>query len=781
VTLAECAGDDAIESKSLGGGTVKLKPLLPIFFLSAIGFYVELWNVRFVGTVVGELAYYSNLLLLSGILGFCAGLLMKPRPRSALFRGFVEVGVALLALHAAAIFFARGDLTSQESAEFFWFRVANVYPKGNLRDLTLSGFALCVLITLSLIPIGRMIAAEFEALKERQIQAYLGNVLGGILGSVIFGAILWVYGAPLALWGGLAALIVALVLSFGGGLFGERASVTVPMAIAAALIFVGVAVQCGVYGSKYMWSPYYRVSLVPNEVQLRSRPSFVSGYNIQSNHFFISGFNTVSFKEMEEIAKAIPEHEVADRTTMNAMLLEQGDFLPFHVARTAGVKKALMLGTCAGNELGHFLEFTPMLEEVTAVEIDPLFVKLGKGYRGYREARRAYDNPKVKLVVGDARQFLQSTNEKYDMIYFAFLDSQTTATNLSRFRLDSFVFTVEAMERMLDRLNPGGILAISFTSAEEWIVARFYENLRAANGGIPPRVMNRLSSESTPGNPKLSPGFIYFATPNFHFPPSALQLGGYEDATAWAEAKTEIHGVMPSYDNWPFLYLKSPQIPTEYAKFMLIFALFGIVVVLLCGGRGAMQGVGVPEWMFALLGFGFFVLEIRTISVSAVAWGVTLYSQAGAMVLFTFCSFLGSALFLKKPHWNVHIFWALLVVSLLGNFVFGVELMAQLSGPVQKLSTFLLAVPMIFSGFLFARYFSQAASPQSALAWNVIGGILGGLAESLSLLIGFRMLVLVALGAYLLAYLLSFGWSGRKASVRTAETAALTPTSEPSY
>jgi hypothetical protein len=524
-------------------------------------------------------------------------------------------------------------------------------------------------------------------------------------------------------------------------------------------------------GAKYLWSPYYRISLVPNEIPLTSRPPLITGYNIQANHFFISGFNTLTYAELERIAAQIPPQEIADRNELARAMSDQGDFIAFHVANNAGVKKALMLGTCAGNELGHFLHFVPSLESVTAVEIDPVFVKLGKGYRGFYEARRAYANPKTRLVVGDARQFLQSTDEKYDMIYFAFLDSQTAATNLSRFRLDSFVFTVEGMERMLQRLHPDGILCISFTSAEGWIAARFYENLREANGGIAPHVVNRLIAGSSANAPQLSPAFIYFASPQKEF--RAPILPGYYDATDSVREHAETQGIVASRDDWPFLYLKSPQIPTEYAKFMLILGLFGIIVILFCSG-GTLGAVGRAEWMFALLGFGFFVLEIRTISVSAVAWGVTLYAQAGAMVLFTFCSFLGSALFLKNPRWNLHLIWALLAASLIGNFVFGVEWMAQLSGPVQKLSTLLLAVPMIFSGFIFARYFSQAASPQRALAWNVAGGILGGLAESLSLLIGYRFLVLVALGGYLLAYLLTLRWRPleRFALLRRSQTAA---------
>jgi hypothetical protein len=59
--------------------------------------------------------------------------------------------------------------------------------------------------------------------------------------------------------------------------------------------------------------------------------------------------------------------------------------------------------------------------------------------------------------------------------------------------------------------------------------------------------------------------------------------------------------------------------------------------------------------------------------------------------------------------------------------------------------------PMFFAGVIFARSFSDAASPDHAFGSNIAGSVVGGLCESSSMLLGFRYLLLVAIGFYVLS------------------------------
>jgi len=64
--------------------------------------------------------------------------------------------------------------------------------------------------------------------------------------------------------------------------------------------------------------------------------------------------------------------------------------------------------------------------------------------------------------------------------------------------------------------------------------------------------------------------------------------------------------------------------------------------------------------------------------------------------------------------------------------------------------------PVFFAGVIFAVSFRNAPHPNLALGSNIAGSVVGGLTESLSMLLGFQYLLLVALGFYLLS-----AWSPR--------------------
>jgi hypothetical protein len=63
-------------------------------------------------------------------------------------------------------------------------------------------------------------------------------------------------------------------------------------------------------------------------------------------------------------------------------------------------------------------------------------------------------------------------------------------------------------------------------------------------------------------------------------------------------------------------------------------------------------------------------------------------------------------------------------------------------------------VPVFFAGVIFATSFRDSRRPDVDLGSNVAGIILGGLSEHLSLVVGFRHLVLVSLGYYCLSLVL---------------------------
>ncbi len=68
---------------------------------------------------------------------------------------------------------------------------------------------------------------------------------------------------------------------------------------------------------------------------------------------------------------------------------------------------------------------------------------------------------KVRVVVAEARGFIRSTDERYDLIQVALLDSFSASAAGVYTLSESYLYTVEAMQEFLRHLNPGGMLAIT--------------------------------------------------------------------------------------------------------------------------------------------------------------------------------------------------------------------------------------------------------------------------------------------------------------------------------
>src|SRR3989442_989559 len=75
------------------------------------------------------------------------------------------------------------------------------------------------------------------------------------------------------------------------------------------------------------------------------------------------------------------------------------------------------------------------VQSITAVEIDPTLQKLGVQYN----PDHPYSNSRVKVVINDGRNFLQTTNEHYNLFIFARPDSLPLPSSNTSLRLESFL------------------------------------------------------------------------------------------------------------------------------------------------------------------------------------------------------------------------------------------------------------------------------------------------------------------------------------------------------
>ncbi len=77
-------------------------------------------------------------------------------------------------------------------------------------------------------------------------------------------------------------------------------------------------------------------------------------------------------------------------------------------------KTVLVVGCGAGVTAGSFL-YHPGIEKIVICEIEPLIPKTAGKYFGEYN-HHVYDDPRVEVVYDDARHYILTTKEKFDII-----------------------------------------------------------------------------------------------------------------------------------------------------------------------------------------------------------------------------------------------------------------------------------------------------------------------------------------------------------------------------
>jgi hypothetical protein len=120
--------------------------------------------------------------------------------------------------------------------------------------------------------------------------------------------------------------------------------------------------------------------------------------------------------------------------------------------------KVLVIGGGGGSEVLNARHHGA--RDISVVELNADVVALMNGpYRDYSGA--VYESGPVRVFSEEGRGFLDRTGEDYDLIQMVLLGSMGTATAGVYSLNENYLFTVEAFEKALLRLSPGGILSVS--------------------------------------------------------------------------------------------------------------------------------------------------------------------------------------------------------------------------------------------------------------------------------------------------------------------------------
>jgi hypothetical protein len=208
--------------------------------------------------------------------------------------------------------------------------------------------------------------------------------------------------------------------------------------------------------------------------------------------------------------------------------------------------------------------------------------------------------------------------------------------------------------------------------------------------------------------------------------------------------------VAPATDDRPFVYLKTPSIPSRYVWTLGLILLASGIAVRLAGGRfGAMRGY--LDLFF--MGAGFLLLETKSVVQFALLFGTTWFVNA-----LVFAGILLTVLIAIEVEQRTGVrkrglLYPLLFVGLLVAGLVPAEWLLSLDTVPRFFAATLLAFfPVFIANLVFASRFRDTADPTTAFGANLLGAMVGGVLEYLSLITGYRGLLVLAALLYALAW-----------------------------
>jgi SAM-dependent methyltransferase len=724
-----------------------------LFTISFAVLFLELACIRWFGSAVMFLTFFTNLVLMASFLGMSVGLLASRRRQNfvtwVIPLAVIAVGLAELTswiyTHLARVAIDVGGQTSPQQVFF-----GTEFPKGDLSQflvpIELVAGVFFAVVALMFVGLGQAMGRAFDAAPDR-IAAYSVNVLGSLAGIAAFGLASY-YQTPPVVWFALG--IAAIFRSLPG-----VSRVQFYGLLALMLLLATAAARDGGRFLTY-WSPYYKIAYHPRSRMIET--------------------NNIGHQVIVDVRRDGPAYS-----------------LPHLLNRDAGgapFDDALIVGAGSGNDVAAALWHG--VKSIDAVEIDPAICRIGR----IDHPNRPYSDPRVSAHLDDGRSFVKSTRRLYDVATYALVDSLVLHSGYSSLRLESFLFTEEAFRDIKAKLKPGGVFVMYNAYRQGWVIGRL-ALLAEKVFGTKPIVLSMPHTDTItpqdgqgsritcliagmPGSPVIdrirkafdSKGAYWMAAvPEVGaqvngFGSQSPQVPGYDGPSSQVRpVRVETAGVgeLPT-DSWPFLYLREPVVPALNLRGIAIVAGLSLAILLAFAPVRSFR----PSGRMFFLGAGFMLLESKGVVHMALLFGSTWLVNsvvfAAILVMILMANLFVAAV---RPR-RIRPYYLLLAAALAVNAVVPMSAFLALSGPARAIaSCAVVFVPVFFAGVVFAVTFRDSPRPDIALGSNVGGVILGGLAENLSLVLGFDYLLLVAAGFYILSAVLGERRPGESLAVTT--------------
>lgn len=449
----------------------------------ALGYEV-LWT-RVLSMVVGASVYGFTVMLVAFLTGIAlgskgCGLLLRKDPSvlrgpvtPAILFGSVQVLIGLSAL--AVTYFLR-DLPSHA------IRIQNYLLDTGLSEFDVrQGANFVVAFSHMFVPAlfmgfafplaGKIHSDSGKSAGEAIGEVLVYNTAGAILGAALSGFVL------IYLFGIERSLLLLTIVNLGTGIIivaGTRKS-PVLIRVAAGTAAAAVLVLSAFPGQLKMWDTKY-FAVYRNNTREAFSTSFGMKDTMENTDvlYYAEGVQaTVSSIKVKGGYQAFITNgriEASNRKEDFQCQFTLGH-LPMLLHKKP--KNVFVLGTGSGMTLGA-TSVHPGVEKIVLAEIEPKVIGVARTFFKYNHD--VLDNPKLKVVINDGRNYLLTTKEKFDVI---------TADPIHPwFSGAGYLYTTEYFRLAAGRLNPGGVvcqwLPIYELSVEDLksVVRTFSENFR---------------------------------------------------------------------------------------------------------------------------------------------------------------------------------------------------------------------------------------------------------------------------------------------------------------
>ena len=657
--------------------------------------FIELALIRWTGSNVVHLSYFSNFVLLGSFLGIGIGILRSGRAKRLPYYSPIMLGLLVLVIAWKPVTVNRGT-----SSSVIYFTSLNTTGPPTWVILPIIFVAAAVVLAGPAELVGRCFA------ELPRLTAYRYDLIGSLVGIASFTGLSFL-GAP-PIWWGLIVTVMFGALMIPRQRSGVAATgrSVVALGLSAAMVLAPLLVMVGVLfhestRPENSWSPYYKV---------------------QTKQTSYEGVPLVTIT-----VNGVPHQQAIPADARLQWESQYG--LPYERANVGKTpKNVLIIGAGSGSDVAIALK--KGATHVDAVEIDPRIRDIGKALH----PDRPYQDPRVTSHIDDGRAFLSRTDKKYDLILLALPDSLTLVNGASSLRLESYLFTEQAFKSARDHLNPGGAFAMYNFYRETWLIDRLASTAQKAFGHKP--CVDKVGDE-------LQQAVVTVGLT------SADQTCQGE----WA-GPTSITPP-PATDNRPFLYLLTDRIPSLYLVTLGLILVAGLIGVGIAGGGSSYRRMRPYADLF-LLGAGFMLLETKSITGFALLFGTTWVVNAivFAGVLVAVLAAVEVTRRFKTP--PVKIMYGVLFGGLALAWVFPDGWLLGMPVGLRALVAVLIAfLPIFAANVIFAKRFTDTADGTASFGANLLGAMLGGCLEYAALVIGFDGLLIIAALLYLGAFLLT--------------------------